>query len=108
MPPHCGVGSEDCNCIVCGSRKSSRFSASATMIADFPSGEKYMLYGSSTGIACPGLPVFGSIGVKLPLVLRSALLATHSVRKSHDGTTCCGLSPTLNRSTTFMVAGSMT
>ena len=51
-----------------GSRKSSRFIASATTIADLPSGEKYMLYGSSTGIALPGLPVFGSIGITLPLV----------------------------------------
>src|SRR5438067_449646 len=108
MPPHCGVGSEYCSCIVCGSRKSSRFSASATMIADLPSGEKYMLYGSSTGMGWPGLPVFGSMGVKLPSVRPSALLATHSVRKSQDGTTCCGLMPTLNRSTTFIVAGSIT
>ena len=27
----------------------------------------------------------------------SALLATQSVRRSHDGTTCCGLTPTLKR-----------
>ena len=39
-------------------------SASATTIADLPSGVKYMLYGSSTAIDAPGLPVFGSIGVR--------------------------------------------
>ena len=42
--------------------------ASATTIADLPSGEKYMLYGSSTAIGLPGLPVLGSIGVRLPSV----------------------------------------
>ena len=67
-----------------------------------------MLYGSSTAIALPGLPVFGSIGVRLPLVVFSALLATQSVFRSHDGTTCCGLRPTLNLSTTLKVAGSIT
>ena len=60
--------SDDCSAIVFGSRKSSRLSASATTIADLPSGVKYMLYGSSTAIALPGLPVFGSIGVRLPSV----------------------------------------
>jgi len=43
MPLHCGTAIEPCSAIVCGSRKSRRFSASATTIADFPSGEKYML-----------------------------------------------------------------
>ena len=62
MPAHCGTAIEYCSFIVTGSRKSSRFSASATMIADLPSGEKYMLYGSSTAIALPGFPVLGSIG----------------------------------------------
>jgi hypothetical protein len=94
--------------IVCGSRKSRRLSASATTIADLPSGEKYMLYGSSTSIGVPGLPVFGSIGVRLPLVVRSALLVTHNVCRSQEGTTCWGLRPTLNRSTTLKVAGSIT
>ena len=51
-----------------GSRKSSRLSASATTIADLPSGVKYMLYGSSTTMVLPGLPVVGSIGVRLPSV----------------------------------------
>src|SRR5262245_56407444 len=46
--------------------------------------------------------------MRLPLLVFSALLATHSVRRSHDGTTCCGLSPTLNLSTTVNVAGSIT
>src|SRR3954464_1822744 len=95
IPAHCGAGIEYCSCIVFGSRKSSRFIASATTIADLPSGEKYMLYGSSTGTDAPGLPVFGSIGVRLPLLVRSALLATQSVRRSQDGTTCCGPVPTL-------------
>ena len=78
------------------------------MIADLPSGEKYMLYGSSTAIGLPGLPDLGSTGVRLPLVVFSALFATHSVRRSHDGTTCCGLRPTLNLSTSLKVAGSIT
>jgi hypothetical protein len=82
--------------------------ASATTIADLPSGEKYMLYGSSTGMALPGFPVRGSIGVRLPTFVFSALLATHSVRKSHDGTTCCGFRPTRNLSTTACVSGSIT
>src|SRR5439155_26460340 len=77
-------------------------------MAYLPSGEKYMLYGSSTAIDLPALPVSGSIGVKLPSVRPSALFATHSVFRSHAGTTCCGLTPTLNVSTTFSVAGSMT
>ena len=59
MPAHCGVASDDLSAIVCGSRKSSRLYASATTIASLPSGVKYMLYGSSTAIALPGLPVFG-------------------------------------------------
>ena len=94
--------------IVCGSRKSSRLKASATTIASLPSGVKYMLYGSSTAIGLPGLPVCGSIGVRLPSVRPSALLATQSVCRSHDGTTCCGLTPTLKVSTTFSVSGSIT
>src|SRR5258708_28907767 len=108
MPRQRGVAIEYCNVMVCGSRKSSRFNASATMIADLPSGEKYMLYGSSTGTGAPGLPVFGSIGVRLPSVRPSALLATHNVRRSQAGTTCCGLMPTLNLSTTLRGAGSIT
>ena len=43
MPAHSGTASELCNAIVRGSRKSSRFSASATTMAERPSGEKYML-----------------------------------------------------------------
>ena len=77
-------------------------------MAKRPSGEKYMLYGSSTAMALPGLPVAGSIGVRLPSVRPSALLVIHRVLRSQDGTTCWGFTPTLNRSTTFMVAGSMT
>ena len=38
--------------------------------------------------------VIGLIGVRLPLVVFSALFATQSVFRSHDGTTCCGFSPT--------------
>ena len=82
MPPHFGTSIEYCSFIVIGSRKSRRFIASATTMADLPSGDQYMLYGSSTAIALPGLPVTGSIGVRLPLVVFSALLATHSVRRS--------------------------
>src|SRR5205085_10249952 len=96
MPAQPGVAIEYCICMVCGSRKSRRFLASATTMADLPSGVKYMLYGSSTGTAGPdGLAVVGSIGVRLPSVRPSALLATHSVCRFQDGTTCCGLRPTL-------------
>ena len=91
MPLHCGASRLDFSAIVCASRKSSRACDSATTIASLPSGVKYMLYGSSTVIALPGLPVFGSIGVRLPSVRPSALLVTHSVCRSHAGTTCCGL-----------------
>ena len=59
-------------------------------------------------MALPGLPVVGSIGVKLPLLRRAPLLATHKVFRSQDGTTCCGLTPTGKRSTMANVAGSMT
>ena len=48
------------------------------------------------------------MGVRLPSVRPSALLVTQSVRKSQDGTMCCGLMPTLNLSTTFIVTGSIT
>jgi len=56
----------------------------------------------------PGLPVVGSMGVRVPSVRPSALLVTHRVLRSHEGTTCCGFTPTGKRSTTFMVAGSIT
>src|SRR3954471_21683758 len=108
MPAHCGVANDDFSAIVTGSRKSSRLYASATTIASLPSGVKYMLYGSSTAIDLPGLQVVGSIGVRLPSVRPSALFATQSVLRSHEGTTCCGLRPTLKRSTTVAVAGSIT
>ena len=108
IPPQRGTSSLNCSAIVRGSRKSRRLNASATTIADLPSGVKYMLYGSSTGIALPALPVAGSTGVRLPDFVFSALFATQSVRMSHDGTTCCGLSPTPNLPTTVSVAGSMT
>ena len=108
MPSHPGTSSELMCAIVCGSRKSSRLRASATLIAYLPSGVKYMLYGSSTVTDCPGLPVFGSIGVSVPSVVPSALLVTHRVERSYEGTTCWGLRPTSNVSTTFIVAGSIT
>src|SRR4051812_26105719 len=108
MPPQRGVAMENCSASVCGSRESRRFNASAAMMIDLPSGEGETLYGVSTAVALPGLPVRGSIGVRLPSERPSALLATHSVRMSHDGTTCCGLMPTLNLSTTLSVAGSIT
>ena len=68
MPAHFGVAIDAAAAIVFGSRKSRRLNASATTMADLPSGVKYMLYGSSTGIGAPGLPVIGSIGVRLPSV----------------------------------------
>src|SRR5580704_10849371 len=108
MSEQFGASIDCCSAIVCGSRKSSRLCRSATTIAARPSGVKYRLYGSSTGMAVPGLPVLGSIGVKLPLLRRAPLFATHKVFRSQDGMTCCGLAPTENRSTTENVAGSIT
>src|SRR5215472_9871464 len=108
MPAQPGAATEPWSAMVLGSRKSSRLSASATTMAERPSGVKYMLYGSSTATAGPGLPVTGSIGVSVPSVRCSALLVTHSVVRSHDGTTCCGFTPTGNRSTTLSVVGSIT
>ena len=40
MPAHCGTASDDCSAIVCGSRKSSRLSASATTMAELPVGRE--------------------------------------------------------------------
>src|ERR1700704_3374749 len=77
-------------------------------MAERPSGVKYMLYGSSTATGGPGLPVTGSIGVSVPSVRCSALLVTHRVVRSQEGTTCCGFTPTGNLSTTLSVAGSIT
>src|SRR5262249_24403764 len=108
MPAQPGAASELCSAIVFGSRKSSRLSASATTIADLPSGVKYMLYGSSTATGGPGLPVSGSIGVRGPSVRCPGLVVTHRVVSAHDGTTCWGFTPTGNRSTTLSVAGSIT
>src|SRR5262245_59397451 len=108
MPEHLGTDSELCSAMVFGSRKSRRFIASATTTAARPAGETYMLYGSSTARSLPGLPVTGSIGVSVPSVRPSALLVTQRVVRSHEGTTCWGLVPTLNRSTIVSVAGSIT
>ena len=52
----------------------------------------------------PGLPVIGSIDVRLfPL-----LLFTYRVFRSHEGTTCCGSAPVLQWSTICIVVGSIT
>src|SRR3954469_148160 len=81
-----------------------RSRASAITIACLPSGLKYRLYGSSTRTERPGLPVRGSIGVSmLPL-----LSLTHSVLRSHEGTTCCGCAGTGKLLTTLNVRGSRT
>ena len=69
MPSQSGVAMLNSSFMVFGSRKSSRLKASATTMACLPSGVQYMLYGSSTGMVLPGLPVFGSITVRLPLSL---------------------------------------
>src|SRR5262245_33859443 len=92
-PEHCDVEIVYCIFIVCGSRNSSCFNASATTIADLPSGVKYRLYASGTLMVVPGFPVLGSIGVKMPESFLSALPAIHSVFKSHEGITCWGLPP---------------
>src|SRR3954466_4882145 len=87
--------------IVEGSRKSSRSRRSATMIAYFPSGVKYMLYGSSTCTGEPSLPVSGSIGINV----LDSLLSTQRRDRSYEGTTCCGIDPVLNVRTTSYVDG---
>src|ERR1700674_3311828 len=88
----------------CGSRKSIRCRASAMTIAYFPSGVKYMLYGSSTFTGAPSWAVTGSIGVRL----FEELFATQRVERSYDGTTCCGTFPVGNVRTTWYVFGSIT
>ncbi len=67
-----------------------------------------MLYGSSTAKVARGLPVRGSIAVTVPSRRPSAVFVTHSVRKSHAGTTCCGLRPAASVATTRYDAGSIT
>ena len=57
-------------------------------------------------MSVPGLPVTGSIGVTEPTGTRSA--ATQSVRRSYEGTTCCGSGPPGNVATTLNVTGSTT
>src|SRR4029078_10559209 len=103
IPRHL-VSTDSWSSIVFGSRKSRRCRRSATMIADRPSGEKYMLYGSSTSIGLPFAPVTGSTGVSWV----SSLLSTHNVDKSYDGTTCCGTRPARNVRTIVCEAGSIT
>src|SRR5438270_5603627 len=104
MPAHSGTDSDEVSSIVCGSRKSRVRLASATTIADAPSGVKYRLYGSSTGSGSPGAPDAGSIGITLlPWLSR-----THNVERSYAGTTCWGSAPVANVSMTLRVAGSTT
>ncbi len=87
------------SCQVTGSYQIRLRSSSATEIAYLPSGVKYMLYGSATGIVSPGCPVIGS--------MRRITLPTSSVAYSAvmscDGTTCCTSVPTGNLSTTWKV-----
>src|SRR4051794_33763709 len=104
MPGQSGTASDDCSAIVRGSRKSSRRLLSATTIADEPSGVKYRLYGSSTAIGLPGVPVDASIGT----TLLPRLSSTHRVRRSYDGTMCCGSRAVLNDRSTVRVAWSIT
>ena len=91
---------------MCGSRKSSRACCSATTMAARPSGVKYRLYGSFTGIAAPTAPVRALIGTTASLLFSS----THKVVRSKDGTTCWGVvpRPVGKLDTTRFVAGSIT
>src|SRR5690349_19541133 len=90
--------------MVCASRNTIWCAASDITTAYFPSGVKYRLYGSLTGIGAPNFPVAGSIGVS---ALPRSLL-TYRVRRSQDGTTCSGLTGTLTVWMTLYVVGSMT
>ena len=65
-----------------------------------PSGEKYRLYGRSTGIGTPGWPVVGSMGTSW----LAADAVTYNVLRSQLGTTCCAIDPALNVDTTVIVA----
>ena len=56
MPVQSGYCTRSTSCQVTGSYQIRLRSASATEIAYLPSGVKYMLYGSATGIVSPGLP----------------------------------------------------
>ena len=73
-------------------------------MAAVPSGVKYMLYGSATGIRAPGSPVRGSIGV---MVFPTSSVA-YRVCMSQEGTTCWTSVPAGNLPTTWKVAGSIT
>src|SRR3954447_9961816 len=75
-------------------------------MAYWPSGVKYMLYGSATGMFGPArLPVLGSIGVRL---LPFSLFAAYSVVRSQEGTTCWEPGPVGYVSITRLATGSMT
>ena len=103
-PPQC-TGSAFCSANVCGSRNASVCWASSTTIACRPSGVKYMLYGSATGMFGPArLPVSGLIGVRL---LPRSLVA-YSVRRFQAGTTCWTISPVAMYRITRKVLGSIT
>src|SRR4051794_7739756 len=102
--PRHGTGSAWRRRIECGSTKSRRASRSATTIAYLPSGVKYMLYGSATGIVRPNFPVLGLIVV----TLLPSSFSTYKVFRSHDGTTCCGSAPTECVTITRWVVGLMT
>ena len=105
-PPHSGTASACFTTKVWGSVNSSVFSASATTMAKAPSGVKYMLYGSLTGMFGPArLPVFGSIGVS---EFPPSSFAAYRVFRSQAGMTCCVPGPLTKVSMTFFWTGSMT
>src|SRR5437764_12800157 len=62
-----------------------------------------MLYGSATGITAPGLPVTGSIVVRL----LPTSFVTYIRLRFHPGTTCCGRPPPAKCSTIRYVRGSI-
>src|SRR5437763_8387627 len=104
MPAQAGAGVMSFCCQVCGSYQTSWRRASATEIAYVPSGVKYMLYGSITGIGAPGRPVFGSNGSRW---LPTSSVA-YSVCMSYDGTTCWSSRPAGYFAITANVLGSIT
>src|SRR3954466_14628662 len=91
LTPEHVTGTESFTRNVCGSVKFRRFSDSATTMAYRPSGVKYMLYGSATGMFGPSrFPVVGLIGVRL---LPPSSFAAYSVLRSQAGMTCCEPEP---------------
>ena len=74
MPAQLGVGIEYCSAIVCGSRKSSRLQRLGDHDGRAAVRREVHVVGIVDGDRLPGLPVCGSIGVRLPSVRAVAVI----------------------------------